>query len=83
MNDLINKIFNSYNYIKISGISNEKIEFYKHKSAKIANCFLVNTIDCRRIEDDEEKVINALEQLEYEYSKRLTSKWRFVEAKNN
>lgn len=73
MNDLINKIFNSYNYIKISGIGNEKIEFYKHKSTKIANYFLVNTIDCRRFEDDEEKVINALEQLENEYSKRLTS----------
>ena len=85
MNDLINKIFNSYNYIKISGIGNEKIEFYKHKSAKIANYFLVNTIDCRRFEDDEEKVINSLEQLEYEYSKRLTSngvslKQRIIES---
>ena len=85
MNDLINKIFNSYNYIKISGIGNEKIEFYKHKSAKIANYFLVNTIDCRGFEDDEEKVINALEQLENEYSKRLTSngvslKQRIIES---
>lgn len=85
MNDLINKIFNSYNYIKISGIGNENIEFYKHKSAKIANYFLVNTIDCRGFEDDEEKVINALEQLENEYSKRVTSngvslKQRIIES---
>ncbi|MBP3326754.1 MAG: hypothetical protein J6L77_10100 [Coprococcus sp.] len=88
MNDLIDRIFNSYNYIKISGIGNGKIEFYKHKCTKIANYFIVNTIDCREFEDDEEKVINALEQLENEYSKRgnfngASLKQRIIESFDN
>lgn len=71
MNDLIDKIFNSYNYIKVTGVGRTNIEFYKHEFAEIANYFIINAIDCREFENDELQVINALEQLENEYSKSL------------
>ncbi len=88
MNDLIDRIFKSYNYIKVPGIGNKKIEFYKHKSTEIANYFIVNTIDCREFEDDVEKVTNALEQLENEYSKgsafdHISLKQRIIESFDN
>lgn len=73
MNDLIDKIFNSYNYIKVTGVGRTNIEFYKHEFAEIANYFIINAIDCREFENDEIKVINALEQLENEYSKSLNT----------
>ncbi|AFL99881.1 hypothetical protein Desde_1462 [Desulfitobacterium dehalogenans ATCC 51507] len=73
MDDLINKIFNSYNYIKVTGVGRTNIKFYKHEHTEIANYFIINSIDCRAIEKDEAEVINALEQLENEYSKGIHS----------
>lgn len=74
MNDLIDRLFNSYNYIKVTGIGRTNIEFYKHEHTEIANYFIINTIDCRGFENDEEEVINVLEQLENKYSKGVDSK---------
>ncbi len=71
MNDLIDRIFNSYNYIKVTGVGRANIEFYKHERTEIANYFIINSIDCRGFENDEVGVINALEQLEKEYSKSV------------
>lgn len=73
MNDLIDRIFNSYNYIKVTGVGRTNIEFYKHEHTEIANYFIINSIDCRGFENDEVGVINALEQLEKEYSKSVDS----------
>lgn len=69
MNDLIDRIFKSYDYIKVNNAGRTNIEFYMHKDVNIANYFIINSIDCRDIEDDETEVIKALEQLENEYSK--------------
>lgn len=69
MNDLIDRIFNSYSYIQVTGIDSKSIGFYKHEHTEIANYFIINTIDCREFENDEEKVIDALEQLENGYSR--------------
>jgi len=73
MNDLIDRIFNLYNYIKVTGVNRTNIEFYKHEHTEIANYFIINAIDCREFENDEVAVINALEQLENEYSKSVDS----------
>lgn len=68
MIELIEKIFSEYNYSKVTGFGRENIEFYKHENIEIANYFIINSIDCRGFEDNENKVINALEQLENIYS---------------
>lgn len=73
MNDLIDKIFNSYNYIKVTGVSRTNMEFYKHERMEIANYFIINTIDCRGFESNAREVINALEQLENQYSRSAES----------
>lgn len=73
MNDLIDRIFNTYNYIKVTSVGRTNIEFYKHENTEIANYFIINMIDCRGFENDEIEVINALEQLENEYSKSVDS----------
>ena len=88
MNDLIEKIFTSYDYAKVIGIDRTNIEFYKHKQTEIANYFIINFIDCREFEADEEKVINALEKLEEEYSKStdlysISLKQQIIESLNN
>lgn len=68
MNDLIAKIFKSYRYIEVDDIRSSSMAFYKHELPEIANYFIINAVDCREFEEDEEQVLNALEQLENEYS---------------
>ena len=68
MNDLIAKIFKSYRYIEVDDIRSSSMAFYKHELREIANYFIINTVDCRDFEEEEEQVLNALEQLENEYS---------------
>lgn len=69
MNELIDRIFKSYNYVQVTDVARSNLAFYKHERAEIANYFLIFTIDCREFEDNEEQVKKALEQLEKEYSK--------------
>lgn len=71
MNDLIDRIFSAYNYIKVTDVGSKSIRFYKHEHIEIANYFIINTIDCRVFENDEGKVIGALEQLENGYARSL------------
>ena len=73
MNDLIDRIFRTYNYVKLTDIGRINLEFYKHEHTEIAYYFIINAIDCRGFENDEVEVINALEQLENKYSKSVDS----------
>lgn len=73
MNELIDKIFKSYKYIQVADVVRPNLAFYKHEYAEIANYFLIYSIDCRGVEEDEEQVKNALEQLEKEYAKSANS----------
>lgn len=88
MNDLINRIFNSYKYTRVTDVGRSNIAFYKHELSEIANYFIINTIDCRGFEDSEEQIINALGQLEKEYSKNsgtdnISLKQQIIESFNN
>src|SRR5699024_4936460 len=60
----------------------------KHERAEIANYFLLYTIDCREVEENEEQIKKALEQLEKEYSKstnfdNCSLKQQFIKSFNN
>jgi hypothetical protein len=88
MNDLIERIFNSCNYIKVTDASRLDIAFYKHELTEIANYFMIYTIDCREFENNEEQVIKALEHLEKEYSKNsgtdnISLKQKIIGSFNN
>lgn len=88
MNELIGRIFNSYNYIRVTEVDRANIAFYKHELTEIANYFIINAIDCREFEDNEEQVINSLEQLEIDYSKssdsnNISLKQQIIESFNN
>lgn len=88
MKDLINRIFNSYKYTRVTDIDRSNIAFYKHELSEIANYFIINTIDCREFENSEEQIINALGQLEKEYSKNsgtdnISFKQQIIESFNN
>lgn len=88
MKDLINRIFNSYKYTRVTDIDRSNIVFYKHELSEIANYFIINTIDCREFENSEEQIINALGQLEKEYSKNsgtdnISFKQQIIESFNN
>jgi len=88
MNDLIDRIFNSYKYSRVTDVGRSYIAFYKHELTEIANYFIINTIDCREFENNEEQVISALEQLEKEYSKssdtdNISLKQQIIASFNN
>ena len=73
MNELIDKLFKSYKYIEVADVGGPNLAFYKHECTKIANYFLVHTIDCREFEENETQIKEALEQLEKDYSIRSTN----------
>ena len=88
MNELIAKIFNSYKYIEVTEVGKSNLSFYKHELQEIANYFIINTIDCREFEDNEEQVIHAMEQLEKEYSigsdtNNVSLKQQIIDSFNN
>lgn len=88
MNELIDKIFKSYKYIRVANIGGSDLAFYKHERAEIANYFLIYTIDCREFEKSEDQIKNALEQLEKEYTKstdsdNLALKQQIIESFDN
>lgn len=68
MINIIDAIFKHYKYICIENISLPTIKFYKVNDNKIASYFLVNIIDCKNIEKDEEKMKESIENLELVYS---------------
>ena len=82
MNELIDKIFMSYEYIQVTDVVRPNLAFYKHECAQIANYFLVYTIDCREFEENEEQIKKALEQLEKDYSRstHLELKQKIIES---
>ena len=71
MLDILSKIFEFYQYQKIydKNINDEnKVLFYKHNDAQVANYFLVYSLDCRDIENDERKIKESLDSLEELYT---------------
>lgn len=71
MLDILNKVFEFYQYQKIYDKNinyGNKVLFYKHNDIQVANYFLVYSLDCRYIENDERKIKESLDSLEELYT---------------
>lgn len=68
MKTIIDLILKHYSYIAEEKIELPYVSFYKHLNKNIASYFIINSIDCRKFEDEEETMKIALEKLEREYS---------------
>lgn len=68
MKSIVDLILRHYSYTVEDEIKLPSIRFYKHKDKKIASYFLINSIDCRTFENNEEAMKLALDALEIDYS---------------
>lgn len=73
MNEIINRIFNHYSYIEHEVNLPDGLKFYKHCDKSIASYFIINQIDCRPFEDDEDAMIQVIDRLEKDYSFKSTT----------
>jgi hypothetical protein len=68
MRTIINLILQQNSYIAEESVQLPNITFYKHKEINVASYFIINNIDCRDFEEDEEAMQMTLNLLEKEYS---------------
>lgn len=69
MVELLSKILLEYNYVCDDKLLVENLHFYKHADSNIASYFLLHNIDCTEIEKQNDKMKEALEKLEYDYTR--------------
>lgn len=65
MNELINRIFNDYGYVKRWNCENT--DFYMNDNRDIANFFLINYIDAVSESENEDSILEKLKVLENNY----------------
>jgi len=68
MKSIIDSILKQHSYIAEVEVQLDSISFYKHSDKNIASYFLINNVDCREFEKNEELMKLALEKLEKDYS---------------
>lgn len=68
METILDMILHHYSYIPEEKVQSPFISFYKHSNRNIASYFLIDIIDCREFEENEEAMKEALESLEIQYS---------------
>lgn len=68
MRDIIDSILKYCSYIVEENLQLPNISFYKHSDKSIANYFIINNIDCREFEENEEAMKLALGKLEFDYT---------------
>lgn len=81
MRAIIDLILKRYSYVIEEKIQLPFLSFYKHTNKNIASYFLINSIDCRVFEEDEEAMKEALETLEREYSSPNDSQKESIKLK--
>lgn len=65
MNEIMNKLFEQYNFIKTWEESNRM--FYVNADKSVVSYFILNFMDCSNISDDEADIRKELSKLEEEY----------------
>ena len=71
MNEIMNMLFEQYNFVKIWEEDNRM--FFVNTDKRVVSYFLLNFIDCTNIPDDENLIKEELGKLEKDY----------IETKNN
>ena len=74
MNEIINKLFEQYNFAKTWEEDNRM--FYVNTDKNIVSYFILNFIDCSNILDKEESIREKLGKLEKEYINAESDKKR-------
>ncbi|NLC92867.1 MAG: hypothetical protein GX677_05300, partial [Treponema sp.] len=65
MNEIMNKLFEQYNFIKTWEENNRM--FFVNADKSVVSYFILNFIDCSNISDDEADIKEELSKLEEEY----------------